>query len=196
MARSFIISEGEDLISDSGTVLWSLVVGEQLEYPITLNFVEDVTENYTYEAKIIEANNESGQLNAPVNIRNNGTVTDINVRVPIKRGNWDAAQAYNKEEVVIYQGKPYKLLGGVARTNNLLPTQDSMWEETSLSKIYLQFPKSLGDTWSVKPGIGYAVYGFFELRVTEPPDYIFTRTWKPIRGMVQLQYSPTYSVGD
>ena len=39
MARAKLNEITEELISDSGAVLWSFVRGEQLEYPIVLNLL-------------------------------------------------------------------------------------------------------------------------------------------------------------
>ncbi len=196
MARSYITNPTEDLITDSGAVLWSFIKGEQLEFPITLNFVEDVTAGYTYEAKIIEANNVEGQVEAPSTVRPNGSVETLPMRIPTLRGNWQAIQAYNKEELVAYNGLHYKLVKGAARVSALTPDVDPYWVVTSLSKVFIQFPKTVGFSWAVQPQPGSSVYGFFELRVTEPEDSVFTRTWKPVRGMVQIMYSPTYSAED
>jgi hypothetical protein len=196
MARSRLTNTSQDLISDGGAVLWSFVKGEQLEFPITLNFVEDVTAGYTYEAVVVEGDNVQSQLTKPENVKTNGIVTILNVRVPTLRGNWDAAQAYNREEIVLYNGKYYKLLSGVALTNITPPSGSTNWLETTLNKVYLQFPKSLASTWTQVATVSTPVYGFFELRVTEPQDNIFVRTWKPVRGMVEILFSPTYSAND
>lgn len=196
MARSRLTNPTDDLIQDSGSVLWSFVKGEQLEFPITLNFVEDVTAGYQYEAVVVEGANFPDTDEVPITIQTGGSQTKLNVRVPTNRGNWDANQAYNREEVVYYDGKHYKLDYGVARTSSLTPDVDPLWVESSLSRIYLQFPKTLAGNWSVSPTVGHPVYGFFELRVTEPTDGVFQRTWKPIRGMVQILFSPTEIVPD
>lgn len=196
MARSRLVDPKLDLINDEGAVLWSFIKGEQLEFPITLNFIEDVTAGYVYEAAIVEALNVVGQSSAPTDIKPNGVTTQLVIRVPTYRGTWDAAQAYSREEVVQYLGKYYRLLSGVAQTNNTPPSSSALWTETTLNKVYLQFPKTLGGTWSVQPQVGVPVYGFFELRVTEPPDSIYRRTWKPVRGLVEILFSPTWSVDD
>lgn len=196
MARSRLLDPTNDIITDSGDILFSFVKGEQLEFPITLNFVEDVTIGYTYEAVVVEGDNSESQLIRPVNVKYNGIVTLLNVRVPTNRGNWDAAQAYSREEVVLYNGKYYKLLAGVAVTNSLTPLVSTNWLETTLNKVYLQFPKTLASTWLQQATVSTPVYGFFELRVTEPQDNIFIRTWKPVRGMVEILFSPTYSAND
>jgi hypothetical protein len=106
-------------------------------------------------------------------------------------GAWQSAAAYNKEDVVLYDNKYYKLLLGSGRVNTTVPTSDPLWIETALNIIYLQFPASLAATWNVQPIVDAPVYGFFELRVTEPQDQIFTRTFKPVRGMVEILFSPT-----
>jgi hypothetical protein len=196
MARSKLTEIEDDLITDSGSVLWSFIKGEQLEFPITMNFIEDVTSGYTYEAVVVEGANISGQDTPPVTIQPNGVQTNIVVRVPTKRGNWSAVDGYNKEDVVLYNGIYYKILLGSSRVNATPPNLDPVWQVTSLSKIYIQFSKTLGSTWAVAPIVGKPVYGFFELRVTEPNDAIFSRTWKPVRGMVEILFSPTDIVPD
>lgn len=200
MARSRLTNTSQDLISDGGAVLWSFVKGEQLEFPITLNFIEDASvkpsNNYQYEAVIVEANNVAAQTDRPTSIKTGGVQTTLFVRLPIYLGTWQSAQAYNKEEVVLYGNKYYKLLQGSGRTSSVLPNLDPYWEETVLNKIYVQFPSTLGSNWSVQAYADNAVYGFFELRVTEPTDQIFTRTFKPVRGMIEILFSPTSEVTD
>jgi hypothetical protein len=200
MARSRLTNTSQDLISDGGAVLWSFVKGEQLEFPVTLNFVEDASvktsNNYQYEAVVVEANNVASQTDKPTTVKSGGVQTTLFIRLPIYLGNWQSAQAYNKEEVVFYGNKYYKLTQGSGRVSSTLPTLDSYWEETVLNKIYIQFPSTLASTWSVQANVDNAVYGFFELRVTEPTDQIFTRTFKPVRGMIEVLFSPTSEVTD
>lgn len=195
MARSRLTNTTQDLIADGGAVLWSFVKGEQLEFPVTLNFVEDASvksnNNYIYEAVVVEADNVSAQTDRPTTIKANGIQTRLFVRLPVYLGQWQASAAYNKEEVVLYSGKYYKLSRGSGRINSAVPTSDTYWVETSLNTIYLQFPSTLASTWTVQPLVDSPVYGFFELRVTEPVDQIFTRTFKPVRGMVEILFSPT-----
>ena len=197
MARSRITdTDRKDLITDAGSVLFSLVKGEQLEFPVTLNFVADATNNYVYEAVLVEATNVANQTAKPKSILAAGVQTTITVRVPTNRGAWQAVQAYNREEIVSYNSKYYKLLNGAGRILATTPDLDSEWAETLLNKIYLQFPNTLANTYTVQPSVDSPSYGFFELRVTEPTDSIYTRTWKPIRGMVEFLFSPTDIVPD
>lgn len=201
MARSQLTDTTTDLFTDSGSVLWSFVRGEQLEFPVTLDFIQspaDVT--YTYEAVVIEALNVAGQTrnDRPVTSKTNGVQTVLVVRVPVYRGTWDALQAYNTEDVVLYNGLYYRKLREAteAVTNSTPPSSSTKWVTTVINRIYIQYPSTLGATWEVAPQVSSPVYGFFELRVSEPSYYGFPRTWKPIRGMVELLFSPTHIVPD
>lgn len=191
MARSAITNTSSDINTDSGAVLWSFVKGEQLEFPITMNFISDSTSGYQYEAVTVEALNVANQTERPTEIKPSGVQTVLVTRVPINRGTWQSTQAYNQEEVVLYSGLYYKLGSGVARVSATLPDVDPYWIETALNKVYVQFPSTLGSTWVVQPTSVSATYGFFEIRVTETSNSIFARTWKPIRGMVEVLFSPT-----
>ena len=196
MARSLLTGTMTDLIQDSGSVLWSFVKGEQLEFPILLNFVNNASIGYDYEAVVIEAANIAEDPTVPINTQPGGVQTKLVVRVPVNRGNWLAAGSYNREEIVVYENKWYKLLQGVGRVSDLPPSEDPYWAETVANRVYVQFPQTLGYTWAVQPSVGFPTYGFFELRVTDTRDSIFKRTWKPIRGMVQILFSPTDAVPD
>lgn len=191
MARTSINTIKEDPISDSGSILWSFVKGEQLEFPITLNFLTNALSGYTYEAVVVEGLNVANQLTAPLVHKPAGVQTTLTVRVPTDRGTWDSGSAYNREEVVLYSGTYYRLLSGTARINATTPNLDPLWAVTVPNKIYVQFPASLASTWEVSPIVSGPVYGFFELRVTEPGTAVYVRTWKPVRGMVEILFSPT-----
>jgi hypothetical protein len=200
MARSRLTDTTQDLIADGGSVLWSLVKGEQLEFPITLNFIADASvkpdNNYVYEVVVIEAANVVGQTERPTAVRTGGVQTTLFVRLPVYVGTWQSTETYNKEEVVKYNNKYYKLISGAGVVDATAPNTSALWAETVLNRIYVQFPASLGSTWTVKPIVDSPAYGFFELRVTEPTDQIFTRTFKPVRGMVELLFSPTDATAD
>lgn len=196
MARSNLNIVSDDLVSDSGSVLWSFVQGEQLEFPVTLSFIPDVTTGYTFEACVIEAANVVDQTDVPSSIHASPVTQTVAVRVPVHRGTWNPATAYNREDIAVNNGIAYRLTSGYSRVNSTPPNQDSAWAIADTSVVYLQFLKSIGSNWHLAPSVNYSVYGFFELRVTEPTDSIFIRTWKPVRGLVEIKYSPTYSVGD
>lgn len=199
MARSRLLTPKTDLVSDGGTVLFSFVRGEAIEYPMTLGFLQSVfvrPNNYTFEAVVVEAANVLGQDEYPGTAREGGEQKTLFVRLPVYLGTWDAQTAYNKEEVVLYSGTYYKLGAKVAYTSSVPPDEDANWSVTQANKIYVQFPTSLGSTWTVKPTPATPCYGFFELRVTEPDDSVFSRTMKPVRGMIELLFSPTEETPD
>ena len=196
MARSKLTDTTIDPINDSGNIIWSFVKGEQLEFPIMLDFLEDASAGYTYEAVIIEAFNKPGVLDRPVSVKPNGIQTNLTVRLPNFVGNWSATTAYSKNQIVKYSDKYYSLTSGTNRVSSTVPSLDTTWLETSLNIIYIQFLATLGNTWEIEPTVEQAVYGFFELRVTEPVSASFRKTWKPIRGMVELLFSPTDLVTD
>jgi len=203
MARSRLIDPQLDIVSDPGAILFSMVIGEQLEFPITLSFISDAsnkspaTNNYKYEAVVIEANNIVGQTTQPTAIKVSGVQTALFVRIPFYAGQWtgSAGQIFNKEDVVLYNGVYYKKLTASSTATIAPDLNPTVWEPTALNKIYVRFPKELGSTWSVAPTISSNSYGFFELRVTEPGS-TFPRTFKPVRGLIELLYSPTAAVTD
>jgi len=215
MARSSLTTIVNDLQDDAGSVLWSFVRGEQMEYPIILNFlsVVGIPNTYTFEAVVIEANNVSGSDSVPTIPRTGGVHTTLGVRVPLVRqntvdpdpeifGTWNATMAYDREDVVYYGGIYYKLKKDIGRINATTPNLDTLyWIPYVPNKVYIQFLAGLGSTianpsWAVSPTVSSPVFGFFELRVTEPNDGVFQRTWKPVRGVVELLFSPTDIVAD
>ena len=192
MARARLTEVTNDLISDDGAVLWSLVRGEQLEFPVSLTFIENASDGYEYEAVVVEAKNAVDQTEPPTEVQPvSPSKTALNVRVLTDRGAWDALQAYNAEEIVSFGGLHYKLAEGAGRVSATEPDEDPLWEEHVPNKVYVQFPSTLASDWAQDPEVGVPVYGFFELRVTEPADAVYQRTWKPVRGMVEVLFSPT-----
>ena len=200
MARTPIISDGESLIDDSGTVLWSFIRGEALEFPVVINFLTDCTSvsGYVFDAIVVEAENSPNQTAAPDTLQTDGVITNFNVtpdggiRQLVDQGTWSAGTGYDAGDLVFYSGDStyYTLLSGTNRVNATTPDADTWWLATTKNTIYIRFPDTLGSTWAQKPKIGCATYGFFELQVQEPVGFAFRRKWKPVRGMIELLYSP------
>jgi hypothetical protein len=197
MARTLITAKTEDLQSDSGSVLFSFVQGEQLEFPVTLAFIENTSIGYTYEAVLIEGLNIAGQSGAPSVARPSGITNTLTVWTPTWKSEWSAVTAYDRDDLVIFGGI-YYLMGsatGYISANN--PTVDtSKWTVYVPNKVYVRFPDTLSLNWNTpaQPTAEAKNYGFFELRVTEPAGSRYTRTWKPMRGLVEFSYSPTHLV--
>jgi len=165
MARSLLttVSSEGDLVSDSGSILWSLVNGESLEFEVELDFIDDVRGGYEYEAVLIEGNNDGGG-SVPSEIMPGGSFKTLHVRIPQFRnssGNstnticsWSSSIAYNYEDLVRYSyqedtnsptvTKYYKLLYGTGYMSELPPNEDpDRWTEVNLRTLYIQFPANL-----------------------------------------------------
>lgn len=193
MARSDLTNPSNDIITDSGAVLWSFIMGEKLEFPIEVKFLDNITTGYSFEAVVIEAENIEGQNSQPERVLSGGVETTLTTRVPNYQGTWNAGSAYNYEDVVLYSvdGLYYKLNKGSARVDPTTPDVDPFWDETTLNILHVQFPPTLGTDWAISPQVASPVYGFFELQVTETSNPIYARIWKPMRGMVEIRFSPT-----
>jgi hypothetical protein len=188
MARSKLTVISDDLINDGGNILWSFVKGEQLEFPITLSFITDASQAYIFEAVVIEALNVIGQEDKPTATKTGGTPTVLTVVKPNTPTTYVPGDNYSFDDVVSYNSKYYKCIK--LSTTDSIPS--SAWLEINLNDIYIRFPSTLGATWSPQAQVGYSMYGFFELSVTEPGNPSgYKRTWKPIRGMVEILFSPT-----
>jgi hypothetical protein len=177
-------------------VLWSIVQGERLEFPIVLDFLSNAALGFTFEAVIIEAEN-TGVIDPedpdakPSTVQPSGVESALNVRVPTYRDVWVAGNAYTREEFVLHNTLYYKRRTGTGIIDATPPNTSADWIEFNPATVYLQFESSLSTTWAVQPKPGIPTHGFFELRVTEPNTVFFQRTWKPMRGMIEFLFSPT-----
>ena len=190
MARARLDAvESDDIMSDGGKKLFSIAQGEQLEFPITLNFLDSV-EGYSFDAAAVEALNVAGQTEQPVAIEPAGLKTLLSVRVPVDRGAWGAAEAYTQGQFVLHEGIYYHLQYGVNRVSSTEPADDPLWIVTKPNNVYVQIPAALGSTYSVQPTVGSPIYAFLELKVQEPVDALYQRTWKPVRGVIEMLFSP------
>jgi len=190
MARASLIKPTIDIVSDEGTVLWSIVRGEQLEQIVNVSFLTN-TYGYEYEAVVVEGDNIAGATEPPEGIAAGAKITSLNVRVPVERLEWNSSTAYNREDIVPYLGKYYRKLVGNGIVENISPDTSNNWAETNPNLVYIQIPSTLGSDWTLQPTASYSTYGFFELRVTEPAGSVFRKTWKPVRGVIKLDFSPT-----
>lgn len=190
MARASLVKPTIDLVSDDGTVLWSIVRGEQLEQIVNVNFLTN-TYGYEYEAVVVEGNNVVGATEPPDSIAVGAKVASLNVRVPIEKPEWNGSTAYDREDIVPYLGKYYRKLVGNGVIENISPDTSPNWAETKPNLVYIQIPSTLGSDWALQPAANSSTYGFFELRVTEPAGSVFRKTWKPVRGVIKLDFSPT-----
>ena len=199
MARASINSAMTDLVSDSGSVLWSVIRGEQLELRVVLPFIDNILEstNFEYEAVFIEGEN-LGEGAYPSRIRPSGESVVLPVRIPSYQGLWAAGNVCNTGEVFSHAGSVYEFNGPPGFVSNDPPTDHlgTLWSATTMNTIYIQLSEAHTsiETWEVLPEVAKPVYGFFELRITEKTHPVFPRTWKPVRGMIEVRFSPTHLV--
>jgi len=195
MARSTINTPSNDIRSDSGSVLFSLILGEQIEFPLDLTFANIDVELYVLDAVIIEGDND-GIGSMPDKILEGGASDTVNIRVPINKGTWDAIAVYDQGDYVIYDDgingeQTYIKIEYDAGADPTTPDISYMWQPHIKTVVYIQIPSTIGSNYDVAPLVDKHTYGFFELKVSEPITSPFRQTWKPTRGMVELLFSPT-----
>jgi hypothetical protein len=181
------------LVTDTSSVLWSITQGEQLEFNVTISFITDL-EGYIFEAVVIEADNTSSYKLRPLTVQTNGKKLRLETRL---HDTWSPNRLYAAGELIRNGSVVYeRLVSGVSLTApNVDTTNWAINTKRSASEVFIRFPESLSQNWIEKPTVSKNVYGFFELRVTEPV-LVFPRTWKPIRGMIEIAFSPTVLVND
>lgn len=191
MARSQIENIQESLQSDSGAVLFSIVQGEQFEYPVTLSFIQNASLGYNFECAIIEGLNVANQETPPIVARPGGVSEQLTVFVPPWKSAWSAPAAYSRDDLVMYLDEVYIRTVGSYVVDSTPPNATTAWSLYTPDKVFIRFPEGLSNNWNVQPSTKSNVYGFIELRVTEPGGTRYTRTWKPLRGLIEFLYSPT-----
>jgi hypothetical protein len=171
---------------------WSFVYGEVLEFPIELSFIDDASA-YTVDVVVVEGENIEGQKDAPKAVRPLGDVAHPTVRKPKPATVWNSDplnQAYEVRDVVDYYGVHYELQVEGPYSSALAPNTDSNWLRINMNIVTVEFDSTFGDNWLVKPTLTSNVYGFFEVQVQEPVSPVFRRTWKPVKGVIELSFSP------
>jgi len=147
MARSKISTTTNDVITDDGSILVSLIDGEQHRMGVTLGWLTNLT-GYTITAKVVEAANVQGSATVPTDVQPSGDVQTLTVI--------DATVTDNTFELV--------------------------------------FPSTLIDAWATTPEPDQPVYGYIGLEVADTGAGASQLIWKPIRGLVEVRYSPSEAV--
>jgi len=150
MARTKINSKSKDLISDNGSVLVSMVEGEQIHMGITLNWLTNLSD-YTLTAKIVEA--DSSSLD------------------------------YTKEELPTLEQS-----GGEVTTLTILDS------DPTDNQFNIVLPEGLIDNWVTQPTPEKPTYGWIGLEVRDSGTGSSQQVWKPMRGLVEVLYSPSEAV--
>jgi hypothetical protein len=151
MARSRINSKSKDLIKDNGSVLVSVVEGEQIHMGVTLGWLTNLS-GYTITAKIVEADSSSlvhtDETSLPLNLQAGGQVTTL----PII----DADVTDNTFNIVI--------------------------------------PEDLVSLYVTQPSPEKPAYGWIGVEVADTGVGNAQQIWKPMRGLVEILYSPSEEV--
>jgi hypothetical protein len=141
--RSGILSPTLDAVTDNGSILISVIHGEQLQLSISLKWLEDLT-GMTILAKIVEANNDG-----------TGTIPSTAHASPA--------------------------------ITNLTIIDDTLTD----SEFKIVIPETLIASWNHAPLPEKPVYGFIGLEVADTGIGTAQQIWKPLRGLVEVKYSPT-----
>ena len=155
--RNAITTFANTAVDDGGNTLFTLAIGEQLEFPVALNFLSGDLSGLTFEAVVIEAENLAGQTSAPKTVAANAAKTKLNVRVPTYRGNWQGDQAYSMEDIVVSGGVYYARTVGVNIVSPSAPNVSSEWVVADPRVVYIQSPMTLGSDWKLRPGVDFSV---------------------------------------
>jgi hypothetical protein len=146
MARSKIDNAAKDLISDDGSILLSLVMGEQIRMNATFSWITSMA-GYTNKCRLVEGLNEGDGL-IPTLARPSGVITEI-------------------------------------------PLDDV---DVNDNTFVIVFPQTIASDWTVKPTPNNPVYGFIDLEIADAGVGNQQQVWKPLRGLIQVLYSPTEAV--
>jgi hypothetical protein len=192
MARSRISGREIDLQKDNGSVLWSFIQGEQLAYQIAFDWIDNMN-GMTVEAVVVEAKNTPGEI--PSEVLPSGKQDKLTVYQPPYKSEWSNTVTYAKADLVhvALEGKYYQSLiaGNIGHVPSASPTQ---WVEYGPNNIItILFPSTLSVNYAVAPLPDKPIYAYFELALNEPTS-TFSRSWKPMRGLVEFLFSPTQIV--
>lgn len=150
MARSKINSKSKDLLDDNGSVLVSIIEGEQIHMDVTLNWLTNLSD-YTMVAKIVEA--DSSSLD------------------------------YTKDELPTQE-----------QSGGEITTLDIIDSDSSDNNFKIVIPEDLVNNWTTQPRPEKPSYGWIGLEVRDAGINQYQQIWKPLRGLVEVLYSPSEAV--
>lgn len=83
------------------------------------------------------------------------------------------------------------LIPATATSSPTVTTLTVIDSTVSDNKFELVLPKDLGQNWDTSPVPDKPVYGFIDVEVADTGSGINQQIWKPLRGVVEIRYSPT-----
>lgn len=144
MPRSKITSQSTDLITDDGSIIASIIHGEQTRIALTASWLVNLS-GYTITAKIVEGDNAQDSGVIPTD----AISTPVVYTLPII----DTTPTDNEFEIVL--------------------------------------PADLIANWDTYPIPDKPVYGFIDVEIADTGVGNLQQIWKPMRGLVEVRYSPT-----
>ena len=94
--------------------------------------------------------------------------------------------------------------GANAQSSGVVPTQpqtsgtiitlDIIDSDPSDNTFDIVIPETLIDTWATTPEPDKAIYGFIGLEIRDAGTGNSQQIWKPMRGLIEVRYSPTEAV--
>ena len=147
MPRSKITSKSQDLITDNGSIIASIIHGEQTRINVTASWITNLA-GFTITAKVVEGDNVQDSGEIPETARSTPVVTTL----PII----DTEPTDNIFDIVI--------------------------------------PQDLIENWDTFPAPDKPIYGFIDLEIADTGVGNEQQIWKPLRGVIEVRYSPTEAV--
>jgi hypothetical protein len=170
MARSTITSKTKDLISDDGSVLVSLIKGEQTQISVTINWLTSLS-GCIITPKVVEANN-TNYPTLPTQVHQ----SNPNIRLL---------------EILYNSGS------GLAVDTNA-STSGSANNSNTFSLVFPEDLITQGGSaaagqgdYNVQPDINKSVYGFLGVEIKDTGVGALQQIYKPFRGLVEVRFSPT-----
>ena len=147
MPRSKITSKSQDLITDDGSIIASIVHGEQTRISLTAAWLTNMT-GFTVTAKVVEGDNEQDSGAIPTTARDTPVIYNLAII--------DSDVTDNQFQIVI--------------------------------------PADLISSWDTFPAPDKPIYGFIDVEIADTGVGNLQQIWKPMRGLVEVRYSPTEAV--
>jgi hypothetical protein len=138
-------------------------LGTQVEIPVSLKKDKLDRATSTYEAVLAGTD---------------GNNVVLTVRVPVSRGDWDAAATYSAGDEVVVGTTTYALAKGTAVVSDVAPGLSRNWTPVNPDLVYIQIPHTL------------VAGGILELSVTET-GVAFPRILKVFNDTIEFTTSPT-----
>ena len=202
MARSRIRQTSVEANTDNGSILFSFAIGEQQLMDVTLDFLNTL-DNITLEAVMLEGANAGGRRPRGRPADGNGQTRKLQIVVNytdtevLPDGSTDTprtgtGQILIDSDVMIDPATSGPVFPAFDDDDSESLRRTAGFTRSFTNSIRIVFPEAMGTDWDTQPQPDQPVYAFFGLKVAEQDNAgIPGQIWKPLRGLVELVYSPT-----